>query len=56
MQDEHSVHLFEDLANQFVRECIFLLAEFVGGGITPNDVLDNIFNTFGGESMKKLSS
>lgn len=56
MQDEHSVRLFEDLANQFVRECIFLLAEFVGGGITPNEVLENIFNTFGGESMKKLSS
>lgn len=56
MQDEHSVRLFEDLENQFVRECIFLLAEFVGGGITPNEVLENIFNTFGGESMKKLSS
>lgn len=45
MQDEHSVRLFEDLANQFVRECLFLLAEFVGGGITPNEV--NIFNTLG---------
>lgn len=24
----------------------FLLAEIVGGGITPDDVLENIFNTF----------
>ena len=57
MQDEHSVRLFEDLTNQFVRECLFLLAEFVGGGITPNEVLKNIFNTFWScESMKKLSS
>jgi len=56
MQDEHFVRLFEDLTNQFVRECLFLLAEFVGGGITPNEVLKNIFNTFGVESMKKLSS
>lgn len=47
MQDEHSVRLFEDLANQFIRECLFLLDEFVGGGITPNEVLENIFNTFG---------
>lgn len=39
MQDEHSVRLFEDLANQFVRECLFLLAEIVGGGITPKEVL-----------------
>lgn len=46
MQDEHSVRLFEDLTNQFVRECLFLLAEFVGGGIRPNEVLKNIFNTF----------
>mgnify|MGYP000475393055 FL=1 len=46
MQDEHFVRLFEDLTNQFVRECHFLLAEFVGGGITPNEVLKNIFNTF----------
>lgn len=57
MQDEHFVRLFEDLTNQFVRECLFLLAEFVGGGITPNEVLKNIFNTFWSlESMKKLSS
>lgn len=56
MQDEHFVRLFEDLTNQFVRECLFLLAEFVGGGITPNEALKNIFNTFGVESMKKLSS
>lgn len=54
MQDEHSVRLFEDLANQFVRECIFLLAEFVGGGITPNEVLENIFNTFGGEVWRNF--
>lgn len=47
MQDEHSVRLFEDLTNQFVRECLFLLAEFVGGEITPNEVLKNIFILFG---------
>lgn len=56
MQDEHSVRLFEDLTNQFVRECLFLLAEFVGGEITPNEVLKNIFILFGVENMKKLSS
>ena len=32
--------------NHFVRECLFLLAEIVGGGITPNEVFGNIFNTF----------
>ena len=47
MHDEHSVRLFEDLANQFVRKCLFLLAEIVGGGNTPNEVLENIFNTLG---------
>ena len=54
--DEHSMRLFEDLANQFVRKCLFLLAEIVGGGNTPNEVLENIFNTLGSLKYEKLSS
>lgn len=46
MLNGHAVHISEILYNPHIRECLFLLAEIVGGGITPDEVLGNIFNTF----------
>lgn len=57
MQNGHDVRISEILYNPHIRECLFLLVEIVGDGITPDEVLKNIFNTFFlGESVMKLSS
>lgn len=49
MLNGHDVRISEIIYNPHIRECLFLLAEIVGGGITPDEVLKNIFNTFFGE-------
>ena len=53
MLNGHAVRISEILYNQHIRECLFLLAEIVGGGITPDEVLGNIFNTFFGRKCDK---
>ena len=46
MLNGHAMRILEILYNSRIRECLFLLTEIVGGGITPDEVLKNIFNTF----------
>lgn len=46
MLNGHAVRISEILDNPHIRECLFLLTENVGGGITPDEVLENIFKTF----------
>lgn len=41
-----AMRISEILHNHHICEWLFLLAEIVGGGITPDEVLENIFNTF----------
>lgn len=50
------MRLFEDLVNHSVHECLFLLAEMIVGGITPNEVLGNIFNTLLGIKFSMMYS
>jgi hypothetical protein len=45
MLNGHAVRISGILYNPHIREYLFLLAEIVGGGITPDEVLKNIFNT-----------
>lgn len=45
MLNGHAVRISVILCNPHIREYLFLLAEIVGGGITPDEVLKNIFNT-----------
>ena len=53
----HTVRISEIPFNLHICECLFLLAEIVGDGITTDDVLGNIFNTFiFGESVIQFSS
>ncbi len=51
----HTVRISEIPFNLHICECLFLLAEIVGGGITPDDVLENIFNTFFLEASNYLN-
>ena len=46
MLNGHTVRISEILFNPHICECLFLLAEIIGGGITPDEVLESIFNTF----------
>lgn len=43
VQDGLAMHLSGDLVSQDLRECLFHLAEIVGGEITTDEVLGNIF-------------
>lgn len=45
MLNGHAVRISGILYNPHIREYLFLLAEIVGGGITPDEVFKNIFNT-----------
>lgn len=45
MLNGHAVRISVILCNPHIREYLFLLAEIIGGGITPDEVLKNIFNT-----------
>lgn len=46
VQDGLVLHLSGDLVSQDLRECLFHLAEIVGGEITTDEVLGNIFKHF----------
>lgn len=46
VQDGMSMGLSGDLVSQDLRECLFYLAEIVGGEITNDEVLGNIFKHF----------
>lgn len=46
VQDGLAMHLSGDLVSQDLRECLFYLAEIVGGEITTDEVLGNIFKHF----------
>lgn len=46
VQDGLAMQLSGDLVSQDLRECLFHLAEIVGGEITNNEVLINIFKNF----------
>ena len=46
VQDGMAMGLSGDLVSQDLRECLFHLAEIVGGEITNDEVLGNIFRTF----------
>lgn len=46
VQDGMSIGLSGDLVSQDLRECLFHLAEIVGGEITNDEVLGNIFRNF----------
>lgn len=46
VQDDLTMHLSGDLVSQDLRECLFHLAEIVGGEITTDEVLGNIFKHF----------
>lgn len=46
VQDGMSMGLSGDLVSQDLRECLFHLAEIVGGEITNDEVLGNIFKHF----------
>ena len=46
VQDGLAIQLSGDLVSQDLRECLFHLAEIVGGEITTNEVLGNIFKNF----------
>lgn len=46
VQDGLAMHLSGDLVSQDLRECLFHLAEIVGGEITTDEVLGNIFKHF----------
>lgn len=46
VQDGLTMHLSGDLVSQDLRECLFHLAEIVGGEITTDEVLGNIFKHF----------
>ena len=46
VQDGMSMGLSGDLVSQDLRECLFHLAEIVGGEITNDEVLGNIFKQF----------
>lgn len=46
VQDGLSTHLSGDFISQDLRECLFHLAEIVGGEITNDEVLGNIFKHF----------
>lgn len=46
VQDGMSMDLSGDLVSQDLRECLFHLAEIVGGEITNDEVLGNIFKNF----------
>lgn len=46
VQDGMSMGLSGDLVSQDLRECLFHLAEIVGGEITNDEVLGNIFKNF----------
>ena len=46
VQDGMAMQLSRDFVSQDLRECLFHLAEIVGGEITTDEVLGNIFNHF----------
>ena len=46
VQDGLEMNLSGDLVSQDLRECLFHLAEIVGGEITNDEVLGNIFRNF----------
>lgn len=46
VQDGLAMHLSGDLVSLDLRECLFHLAEIVGGEITTDEVLGNIFKHF----------
>lgn len=46
VQDGLTMQLSGDLVSQDLRECLFHLAEIVGGEITNDEVLGNIFKHF----------
>lgn len=46
VQDGMAMGLSGDLVSQDLRECLFRLAEIVGGEITNDEVLGNIFRNF----------
>lgn len=46
VQDGLAMHLSGDLVSQDLRECLFHLAEIVGGEVTADEVLGNIFKHF----------
>ena len=46
VQEGMSIGLSGDLVSQDLRECLFHLAEIVGGEITNDEVLGNIFKNF----------
>lgn len=46
VQNGLSIQLSGDLVSQDLRECLFYLAEIVGGEITNDEVLGNIFKNF----------
>ena len=46
VQDGLAMNLSGDLVSQDLRECLFHLAEIVGGEITTDEVLGNIFKHF----------
>lgn len=46
VQDGLAIQLSGDLVSQDLRECLFHLAEIVGGEITTDEVLGNIFKNF----------
>ena len=46
VQDGMTMGLSGDLVSQDLRECLFHLAEIVGGEITNDEVLGNIFRNF----------
>ena len=46
VQEGMSIGLSSDLVSQDLRECLFHLAEIVGGEITNDEVLGNIFKNF----------
>lgn len=46
VQDGLSMQISSDLISQDLRECLFHLAEIVGGEITNDEILGNIFKNF----------
>ncbi len=46
VQDGLTINLPSDLISQDLRECLFHLAEIVGGEVTTDEVLGNIFKHF----------
>lgn len=56
MLNGHAVRISVILCNPHIREYLFLLAEIVGGGITPDEVLKIYSILLFDESIMKLSS